>query len=157
MEITNISNTPVEFVLSGESFKVIRLSLLDMFASFETDIKTQYMDDVVLYAERIKDPKERMEYQKQAIRDIPRGKSMEELVDHKMNSVEGGIKLLHIALNKCQKVPITKIKELLSDNSNSSTLQNLTAYIMGDDVKKLGEEQKLPEGAVKLEVSEKKT
>jgi len=157
MEIANLANTPIEFTLSEKKYKIVRLSMLDVFGIFEADVKEEYISDIVAMARHIPDVKERIEFQKQAARDIPRGKTMEEQVRLKMDSVEGGIKILHIALNKCQEVPIDEVKEVLSNEKNAAAIQAVMAFLFGDDTAK--EEEKLPPGAQKIEVTdaEKKT
>lgn len=154
MEVSNIANTPVVFSLSGKDYQVKRLNLMDLFASFEVDVKKQHMDNIVALAQKITDPKERIEFQRQAIKDVPRGKDLEEAVKNAMDGFEGGIKLLWLALSKCNKITLDEAKELIMDNTNSAAITNIMNYITGNDLEE--KKTEVPQGATVIEV-EKKT
>jgi len=110
MEVSNIANNPISFKIGDRDFLVKRLSLLDLFAEFEVEIKRQYMDDIIEMASRIKDPKERIEFQRSAMKDMPKGKEMEDSVRSNMDTFEGGIKLLYLSLSKLNKITKEDIK-----------------------------------------------
>ena len=154
MSISNLSNEPIKFKIGEKEYLVKRLTLLDLYASFENDIKKGYMDDIVALAERIKDSKERMQFQKEAIKDMPRGRELSLKVQESMDGIDGGIKILYLALSKCQKIDIDEVKSLIGNVNLSAQINTVMDFIVGNDVVK--EEEKLPEGAIKLDV-EKKT
>ena len=157
MNVNNISNGSVVFKLSGKDYQVKRLNLMDLFGQFEADIKKTHMDDIVSLATRITDSKERIEFQRQAIRDLPKGKELEEAVKEAMDSFDGGIKLLWMSLSKCNKVTIDEVRDLILDEENEASITNIMNFITGQDAtEEPKEEEKLPEGAIKIE-SEKKT
>lgn len=154
MDVNNIANNPLEFVLSGKKYLVKRLNLMDLFGEFEADVKKQYMDDIISLANRMSDSKERIEFQRQAIKDIPKGKTLEEAVRSAMDSFDGGIKLLWLSLVKSNKITLEETKQLVMDSDNQAVITNIMNFITGSDQEEKKEE-KLPEGAIVIE-SEKK-
>jgi len=157
MNVNNIANGSVKFKLSGKEYQVKRLNLMDLFGQFEADIKETLMDDIVALASRIKDPKERVEFQRQAIRDVPKGKELQQMVTEAMDSFDGGTKLLWMSLSKCNSVTIEQVKDILVDPDNEVTITNLMNFITGQDmVEEKEDEKKLPDGAIQVN-SEKKT
>jgi hypothetical protein len=162
MGVSNIANNPVEFVLSGKVYQVKRLNLMDLFAEFEVEVKKQFFDNIADYANRIKDNKERLEYQRQAIKDIPKGVELQKAVNELMETFEGAVKLLYLSLIKCNKITLEETKNIVLDQSNNAVITNLMAYITGSDqeVKKDEDknDKKLPTGATVIpELEEKKT
>lgn len=154
MDVNNISNGAVVFKLSGKEYSVRRLNLMDLFGEFEADVKAKYMDNIVALANRMNDSKERVEFQRQAIKDIPKGKDLEEQVRQAMDSFEGGIKLLYLSLSKCNKITFEETKQLLMDNDNQASITNIMNFITGSDIEK--KEDVIPQGATVIE-TEKKT
>lgn len=152
-DVNNLANGSLEFTLSGKVYKVKRLNIMDLFGEFEADVKKQYMDDIIELASRITDPKERIAFQREAIKDVPKGKTLEEAVRERMDGFEGGIKLLYLSLSKCNKINLQETRDIVMDPANQSTITNLMTFITGGD-----QEEKVsttPEGAIVLE-SEKK-
>ena len=154
MDVSNIANSPVVFKLSGKDYQVKRLNLMDLFGEFEADIKKTYMDNIVSLAQRMSDSNERVNFQRQAIKDIPKGKALEEQVKELMDSFDGGIKLLWLSLSKCNKITIEEVRQLLMDNDNQASITNIMNYITGSDVEK--KEVEIPKDATVIEL-EKKT
>ena len=152
--ITNISNAPIELEIAGSKYKVCRLNLLEIYHTFESEIKSQYMADVISMASLIKDQKERISVQSQAIKEMPKGKDLEEAVNGKISSFEGGKRMLHIALNKLNSVSEKEIEELLTDDKNTLQVKAVMDYICGADIEK--KEEVIPEGAVKVDVDVEK-
>ena len=153
MTVSDLANNPVTFTLSKKDYRVKRLNLMELFGEFEVLIKRKYMDDIVELASRIKDSKEKVEFQRRALQDMPSGKRMEELINENMSTFEGGVKLLHLALNKCQTVDMEEVRNLIVEPSNQLEITNIMSYIVGNDVIK-EEKKEVPEGAT---VIEKKT
>jgi hypothetical protein len=151
MDISNLANTEIQMSIGDKSFKLKRLTLLDLYSSFETDIKKDYMNSIIELAQMIKNEKERITFQKEAIREVPRGKLLEEEVRNRMDSVDGGIKILHIALNKLNKVSLEEVRAMISNPHNSAQIATIMDFIIGSDVV----EDKVPEDG-KI-VIEKKT
>jgi len=152
--ITNISNAPIELEIAGKKYKVQRLNLLEIYHTFEAEIKSQYMADVITMAGLIKDPKERISVQSQAIKEMPKGKELEEQVNSRMGSFEGGKRMLHLALNKLNSISEQSIEELLTNDKNTGQIKAIMDYICGFDVVK--EEEVIPEGATKIEIDDEK-
>ena len=156
MEVSNILNNPITFVLSGKQYRVKRLSLLDLFAEFEVDVKAQYMDDVVDMASRIKDIKERIKFQCLSLKDMPKGKELEDQSRDIMGSYKGGLKLLYMALSKCNNITQDEVNKISSDPANTDVITNLMNYITGTDVDLNKKAVEIPVGATVIQ-TEKKT
>lgn len=171
MEVSNIANNPVTFSLSGKNYLVKRLSLLDLFAEFEVMVKEQYMDDIAKMASRVKDSKERIDLQRALMKDMPKGRELQEIihgvpgpkdkegndtmVGGLINSPEGFTKLLYLALSKCNKITDEEIKEIVSDQkTNAVAITNIMNYITGTDIEK--KEENVPKNATII-TTEKKT
>jgi len=145
MDIQNIANSPIEFELSGKTYKVKRLSLMDLFASFEGDVKKEYMANISEYASTITNAVEKQKFQTMAIKQMPSGIELQDMVSAKMNGIDGAIKILFLALSKCQQVTIEAVTEIIQDPANANVITTLMDFIIGNDVK-----------AEKAEVDEKK-
>lgn len=139
MDVHNIANNPLDFVLSGKKYKVKRLSILDLKGSFVKEIKEEYFDDVINMANRIKDAKERYDFQNQALKNMPKNADLDKLITEKMNSIDGGIKILFIALNKCQEVTVEEVNEIMLSGKNTSTINALVDFVLGNDVGDVGD------------------
>jgi bacterioferritin (cytochrome b1) len=142
MDINNIANSPVEFELSGKTYKVKRLSLLDLNASFEACVKQEYMKNISDYAQTITDVKEKQKFQTMAMKEMPQGRELAEMVSTNMNSIDGAIKILSLALNKCQQVSIEVVRDIIQDEKNSEVISTLMDFIIGNDVAKDEPEKK---------------
>ena len=151
MEISNIANSPVEFILSNKTYKVKRLSLLDLYGTFESEVKQEYMTLIQDYCKTVKDIKERIQLQKELIQDMPSGSILQKKVSEKMSTFEGGKKILVMALSKCQQVTDDEINTILLDQDNSITISNLMDFISGNDKKSDTEKKTIPETIVEIE------
>lgn len=148
--VSNIANTPIVFVLSGKNYQIQRLNLIDLFAEFECSVKQEFMDNIVAMAMRIKDTKERVQFQRESFKDMPKGAEMSEAIRVAMDSFNGGVKLLFLALQKCNKITLEEVKDIVLDPTNSTVITNIMAYITGSDV-----QEEVPENATVM--PEKKT
>jgi beta-N-acetylglucosaminidase len=152
--ITNISNAPIELELATKKYKVQRLNLLEIYHTFESEVKSQYMADVITMASLIKDPKERISVQSQAIKEMPKGKEIEEQVNSKISSFDGAKKMLYIALNKNNSISEKEIDTIIADSKNTEQIKAIMDYICGADIEEPKDE--IPEGAVKIEIDDEK-
>jgi hypothetical protein len=103
MSVADLSNSSIEFDIDGKTYKVKKLNILDIFVKFETDIRQDYIQSISDMA-KILDSKDRAEFLKNAIKELPTGRSLEDKVDEKMNTIQGGVDLLYTILQKCQEV-----------------------------------------------------
>lgn len=133
MDIAELNNMPLEFTLSGKVYKVKRLSITEIFSDFEKEIKQEYINDINLVAETM-EAKDRIDFKRKAMQDIPRGAKLQDLVNEKMGTISGGIKLLHKALNKCQQVSLDECIAI-SENKNADTVGQIISYALGQDVR----------------------
>lgn len=153
MSINDISNGSLVFKLSGKDYSVKRLNLMDLFGEFEAEVKKQYMDDIIGLAERMTSSKERIDFQRQAIKDIPKGKELDEAVKNVMDSTAGGIKLLWLGLKKENKITIEEVRNLISLEENQATITNMMNFITGQDQE--AKVSDIPEGATVIEPEKK--
>jgi len=160
-QISNLVNLPVSFTLSGKEYKIQRLSPIDLFGRLENMVKENYMDGIISYAERIKDKQERLAFQREAIKDVPKGKDMQEAIKLLGDTVDGGIKLMSVALSKLNNVTEEEVKSIVIDPANDTVIATLMDYIVGADIDKKTEEASKGDGAEKAteapENPEKKT
>jgi hypothetical protein len=133
-DISNLGNTPIKFNVGGKSFDVKRLSVMDLFATFESDVKKSYLDDVIALASRMDIAKERIDFQKAALKEMPRGKELSEQVSDLMNTFEGGIKILYMALSKCNKISVDEVKQLVGTSTNPAEITAVMDYVVGGDI-----------------------
>jgi hypothetical protein len=140
--------------LNGKKYKIQRLNLLEIYHTFEAEIKSQYMQDVIAMASLIKDPKERISVQSQAIKEMPKGKELEETINTKLGSFEGGKKLLHIALNKLNSISEKEIEAIIIDPKHTASVKAIMDYICGSDVEEEEVKEEIPEGAVKIDIGD---
>ena len=152
--ITNISNAPIELELATKKYKIQRLNLLEIYHTFEAEVKQQYMADVIAMASLIKDSKERISVQSQAIKEMPKGIDLQEQVNSKISSFDGAKQMLHIALNKNNSISETEIDAIIADLKNTEQIKAIMDYICGADVEEPKEE--IPEGATKIEIDDEK-
>jgi hypothetical protein len=162
MDVHNLSNSPVKFTISGKTFDVKRLSILDLFATFEAEVKRVYLDDVISLAGRMQTTKERIDFQKAALKEMPRGKELQDQVAEIMNSFEGGIKILHLALSKCNTISYDEVKQMVVSSTNPAEISSCMDYVVGSDISVGGDkkEEKKSDatfGSGTVAVDEKKT
>jgi hypothetical protein len=162
MDAHNLSNAPIKFTISGKTFDVKRLSILDLFATFEAEVKKIYLDDVISLANRMPTTKERIDFQKAALKEMPRGKELQDQVSEIMNSFDGGIKILHLALNKCNTISYDEVKQMVVTTTSPAEITAVMDYVVGSDIsvgddKKEVKKQNDTFGTGTVAVDEKKT
>lgn len=156
MNVNNIANGSLDFTLSGKVYKIKRLNIMDLYGEFEAQVKKQYMDDIISLANRIENSKERIDFQRAAIKDIPKGKELEQAVNGLMDSFEGGVKLLWLSLNKLNNITLEEAKALILDVNNQATITNIMGFITGNDQEAI-KEPDLPKEAIKVATEKKMT
>ena len=161
MQVIDVANHPVDFEIAGKTFKIKRLSLLDLYAVFEAEARKESISDITAIASQMKESKERIQFSKEAMKELPRGKELEDLARGRMDSVSGGIKMLHIALSELNEITYDEVKSLVNDNRENTEVDAQIAaivnYIIGTDVV-IEEESKDPKDDKKTVISlEKKT
>ena len=107
---------------------------MDLFASFEAEIKKHYLDDIISLATRMETTKERIDFQKAALKEMPRGKELADQISDLMNSFEGGIKILHMALSKCNTISVDEVKQLVGASTNPAEITAIMDYVVGGDI-----------------------
>jgi len=138
MQVIDVANHPVEFDVAGKTFKIKRLSLLDLYAVFESEARKESISDITAIASQMTDSKERIQFSKEAMKELPKGKELEDLARSRMDSVAGGIKMLHIALSELNQISYDEVKALVNDNRDNPAVDAQIAaivnYIIGHDV-----------------------
>ena len=130
MSVTDLNNSPIEFDVDGKSYKVKKLSVLDIFTQVETKIKEEYIANITSMS-KVLDPKDRPEFLKNAIKEIPTGRRLEEMVNEKISTVQGGVDILFTVLNKCQQVTMDEIMGLVGKESNSPAITSIMSFSLG--------------------------
>ena len=130
MSVADLSNSSIEFDIDGKTYKVKKLNILDIFVKFETDIRQDYIQSISDMA-KILDSKDRAEFLKNAIKELPTGRSLEDKVDEKMNTIQGGVDLLYTILQKCQEVSKNDIITMVSKESNGEVINSIVSYALG--------------------------
>jgi len=148
MDISNIANVPIEFSIGANKYKVSRLSLLELFAEFESEAKKGYLSDINEMATTIKDKTEKLDFMVRMMRDMPSGKRLEDLAKDRMNSMSGGLQVLYTSLKKHNKITLDEVKNLSSDESVNTQVAAIVEYALGNDLR---QKEEKPE-----ETSEKK-
>lgn len=149
MQVSNLANVPVDMKIGETTFKVKRLSLLNLYGEFESDVKSEYLDNISDLASRVKDIKERIQLQRELMKDMPKGRILEESAKDKMDSVDGGVKLLYLALKDSNEITVKEAKDLSSNYKNTAEINNIIDYTIGLDASEEKEENKEDENAEK--------
>ena len=135
-DISNLANTPIEFPIGAVKYKVSRLTLIELFTEFEALAKQEYFNDILALSNAIKDKAEKTDLIVRLMRDMPSGKRLEEIVKSKMDSMDGGLRILFTALKKHNKISYDEVVNLSSNPDCSSAVSAIIEYCLGNDVKK---------------------
>jgi hypothetical protein len=160
MQVIDVANHPVEFEIAGKTFKIKRLSLLDIYAVFEAEARKESISDITAIASQMTDSKERIQFSKEAMKELPRGKELEDLAQSRMDSIAGGIKMLYVALSELNEISYEEVKAMVNDNRDNPSVDAQIAaivnYIIGSDA--VVEEKVDPKDSKKTVINtEKKT
>jgi len=131
--LSDMANVPLDFVINGKTYKIKRLSIRDIFLDFEKEIKEKYMQNVMEMSKLI-DSKDKMEYLRKAMVDMPSGRRLDDMVQEEITSISGGTKVLIKALNTCQKVTEQEVMQMSMDANNSDTLAQIITYCLGGNI-----------------------
>jgi len=134
MSVSDLTNKPIEFDIDGKTYKVKKLSVLDIFENTEVKIKEKYEKDVSDMAKLLSD-KDRGEFLRNAIREMPTGKRMEEMVNDHINTTQGGLDMLKTILNKCQEVSMEEVLSIVGKASNNDSVSSIMAYAISQGEK----------------------
>lgn len=143
MSVSDLNNTPIEFDIDGKSYKVKKLSILDIFEQIEKKIKEKFIQDISSMAKVLPD-KDRADFLRASIKEIPTGKRMEEQVGDYLNTTQGGIDILITILNKCQQISSEEVMAIISKASNTDMVSQVMSYAMGQ-----GKEEAKDDGETK--------
>jgi hypothetical protein len=141
MSVSDLSNSPIEFDIDGKVYKVKKLSVLDIFQNVEVKIKEDYLKSVTDMSKILPD-KDRPDFLRNAIKEIPSGRKLEDMVNEQINTVAGGIDILVTILNKCQQVSKDEVMSIVGKENNSTTVSSIMSYALGqgkEDVKEAGD------------------
>jgi len=123
-----------EEVQVKRAFKIAKLSVMDIFDSVEVKIKEEYLHTIADMAKML-DAKDRPEFLRSAIKDLPSGARMENMVSESMSTTKGGIDILYRILNTCQTISRGEITSLVSIESNGPAISSIMAYALGQGKK----------------------
>lgn len=128
--INDLSNAPLEFAIGAKKYKVKKLSVLDIFGTVEKKIKEEYIENITEMSKILPD-KDRGEFLRSAIKEIPSGRKLEDMVNDTLNTTSGGIDILFVILNKCNNVSMDELMDMVTDSSLSNDITKVMSFAMG--------------------------
>jgi hypothetical protein len=134
MNISEVAGVPVEFDFDGKKYKVARLSLLDIYGITESDIRSQYLEDIKILTNDIESIKERMEQRRLLQTQCPTGSEMEKLAMERLNSVKGNERIIWLSLSKHAKVSMEEVNTFV--NKHPDQVNMVMDIILSLDLKK---------------------
>ena len=78
-----------------------------------------------MYIELIKDYNERLEFQVKSMKGVPKGDELDNIAMDKISTIDGGIKIIEIALKKDNKITDEELKNILTDPKNVNTMRSI--------------------------------
>lgn len=153
MQVSNLANNSIDMKIGERTFKVKRLSINDLYTDFENEVKSEFFDNVVDLASRIKDIDQALELQRKSIKDIPKGVELELLAGQKLASTNGIIKTVYKAIKDSNEITFEEVKQLVYNKEHSIQLKNIIDYLAGNDEIEEGSE----DSTDSLDSLEKKT
>lgn len=134
MDIQNLSDSPITFTLSGKEYLVRRQSFTEYFSVFQSIVKSEYFSDINKMAELIKDYNERLEFQVKSMKGVPKGDELDNIAMDKISTIDGGIKIIEMALKKDNKITEEELKNILTDPKNVNTMRSIILFVRGVDI-----------------------
>jgi len=134
MSVSNLANSPIELSLGGQSYKVKRISMSEIFGHAESKIVTEYLKNVQVIAGSLSG-KDKLDYLATATKGIPKGGELNASANEYLESVSGMLELFKIGLNKLQKVDDDELNSAFL-NSTTEEKQILLGYLCGSDAMK---------------------
>ena len=143
--LSEFINNPVKLTACGKEWTVQRLTIGEVYGTLENEVKQEFFDNVREIGKRL-DPKDRAEFNRLSIKEIPSGSEMEARVAAKMGTQKGLASLLHLALSKNQKITLSECIDLVSGTQGDDAL-TLVEYVLGtgkDDPRGAAEKNSRP-------------
>lgn len=144
-DIHALAGMPVDIMIGGKAYKVGRLSILDVLGEFGKLVRERKLSDIVLACQGIHDKADRQDMVKALIRDVPKGKELEEEARQVIDTVEGGVRMLWMALKKHQKDLTLDDAVALATEKNATEVSVAIEYAMGGDLEDIKSRQVNPE------------
>lgn len=145
MSVSTLANTHVEFDIGGQTFKVRKLSIMDIFVEFEREVRQDYINNINEMV-KVLPATDRKGFLADAIKEMPAGKRLEDLANERIATVQGGLKLLHAVLSKCQPVTPDEAMALAADNANAEAIAEVMAYAVTGEKRPEGGAEKKEQG-----------
>ena len=133
MDISNIANTAIQFKIGEKNYLVSKLNLQELFCTFQKRVKEMYIEDLKTVAQTL-EGKEKLDFLNAQMKQMPKGSELESLAGEYMDTLQGGVKILEIILNKHQNVTEDELKEIVGNSDNASDITAITSYAF-DNVK----------------------
>lgn len=127
--LSEFVNNPVKLTACGREWTVQRLTVGEVYGCLENEVKQEFFDNVREIGKRL-DQKDKAEFNRLSIREIPGGSEMEARVAAKMGTQKGIATLLHLALAKNQKITLSECIDLVSGTMGDDAL-TLVEYVLG--------------------------
>jgi len=138
MNLHTMSNGAIELEYKNKTYKIKKLSLLDLFGIYEQEVKQEYMK--ISEMVKLLPDSQKSEVVRSAIKEMPSGKKLEEAVSERMDTAIGGVQLLSTILNKCQQVNTEDVMEILTDKESKTFVQQVISYALNQEMPKSSEE-----------------
>jgi len=108
-------NSPVAFKIGNKEYKAKRASLADLRASFEVEAKEEYIANAQKVAGSLP-VKEKMEFLLTALKQIPCGEELDNIIQNKTSSFNGLVKILYSSLKDENKLSLEECKKIFAEN-----------------------------------------
>ena len=134
MSVSTLSNAPIEVSLpNGKKYDIKKLSVLEIFAGIESAVKSDWLSNINLLACALTDKDARKEFLASAVRDMPAGERLQQMVQNELASNAGGLKLLRVVLSKSNAITDDEFSALVCDEANRDVIEQMLDYAVGSD------------------------
>jgi len=136
-DIHALSASPVDLMIGGRAWKVSRLSILEVLGEFGKLVRERNLSDIVTACKGIADKAERQDMVKALMRDAPRGRELEDEARQTLDTVEGGVRLLWMALRRLQPELTLEQAVDLATQENATEVSVAIEFAMGGDLEEI--------------------
>lgn len=125
--LNDLTNDPIEMNIGDKIFKVQKISYHQLFRLMEPTIKEDYIRDVKMFSDQFQG-KEKTDYIRSAIKDMPTGEEIINLILKKLHSIEGVIEILYLALKGFNKISKDEVKNMFENPSLDNDISLVISY-----------------------------
>lgn len=125
-EISDMLNTELEVIIGDKKLKVKKLTLEEIFAEFEKEIRQKAIADAQELARELTG-REKVDFLKEVWKDLPKGEALLAEVNALMGSIGGIQKLLWMSARKLQ--PDLTLKDVSGIVGNEKAVEDLAPVV----------------------------